>query len=349
MYGGKIDEMNATHADTPLLEVQALRVSFPTADGMQHAVDGVSFALHAGETLGIIGESGCGKTVTGQAILRIVPPPGHAVARAVRLVIDTGTVDLMRCDPDGDVMRAVRGRQIGIVFQDPATRLTPVLTIGAQLDEMLRRRTLDPAERRTIALELLDRVGMPASGGHLAAYPHQLSGGLAQRAALAIALCCQPRILIADEPTTGLDPVTRGDVLALIARLQAELRMAVIHISHDLTAIGRVSDRVAVMYAGRIVEVGSSARVLGSPMHPYTARLLAANPPMDRRVERFDTVPGTMPSGDARWRSCAFADRCDEFQHGVCNGATPALVELEAGHAVRCFLHSSAEERTRAG
>ncbi len=315
----------------PLLDVDRLTTAFPIEGRVVSAVSGVSFSLDAGETLALVGESGCGKSLTALSILRLVDPPGRIVSGAVRL----DGRDLLALDERE--MRAVRGREIGLVLQEPMTALNPVYTVGSQIAEALAVHGLARGKAaRARAIELLDAVRVPEPHRRVDDYPHQLSGGLRQRALIAAALACQPKLLIADEPTTALDVTIQGQILDLLRDLKTRLRLALLLITHDLGVVAQQADRVAVMYAGRIVEEAPVRAIFRDPKHPYTRGLLASLPgPHGTRLRAIEgTVPrlGHIPSG------CAFAPRCaDRFEPCA---DLPALAPGAGGGApVRCFLH----------
>lgn len=298
----------------PLLEVRELRTHFATERGEARAVDGVSFDVGEGETVALVGESGCGKSVTGLSILRLIPdPPGRLLAgSSVRLRGEELTAATEAR------LRQVRGGEISMVFQEPMTSLNPVITIGRQVAEAIRThadRTPDAGERRPSAaprqaIEWLDRVGIPDPAQRCNAYPHQLSGGMRQRAMIAMALCTRPSLLIADEPTTALDVTVQGQILRLLASLQSELGTAILLITHDLGIVAQVADRVLVMYAGHIVEEAPVERLFRAPRHPYTEGLLQAVPDLRERRRRLAEIPGTVPQA-TRWPSgCRFRARC---------------------------------------
>jgi oligopeptide/dipeptide ABC transporter ATP-binding protein len=317
----------------PLLRVRNLAVDFSTLDGRVRAVDGVSFEVEKGETLAIVGESGCGKTVTGLAILRLIPdPPGRIVAGAVEF----GGRDLLAL-PERE-MRAIRGRDIAMIFQEPMTALNPVFTIGSQLCDVLRRHRGDsPAEARAAALGLLDKVGIPEPERRADEYPHQLSGGMRQRVMIAMALSCGPQLLIADEPTTALDVTTQAQVLEQISRLQQEYRMAMILVTHDLGVVAETCQRAVVMYCGVIVEVASVAALFKRPRHPYTAGLLEAVPRIrDARLRELPTIPGRVPDLARLPAGCRFAERCGRADQ-ECRAESPPLVRQPDGSAFACF------------
>jgi peptide/nickel transport system ATP-binding protein len=323
-----------------LLDVDRLTTAFPIEGRLVSAVSGVSFSLDAGETLALVGESGCGKSLTALSILRLVDPPGRIVSGAVRL----DGRDLLGLHERE--MRKVRGKEIGLVLQEPMTALNPVYTVGRQIAEALEVHGL--ARGRAAygrAIELLDAVRVPEPGRRVDEYPHQLSGGLRQRALIAAALACQPRLLIADEPTTALDVTIQGQILDLLRDLKARYRLALLLITHDLGVVAQQADRVAVMYAGRIVEEAPVRTLFRDPKHPYTRGLLASLP--GRHGSRLTAIEGTVPRLGHIPPGCAFAPRCgDRFE--PC-GDLPALVPAqEGGQPVRCFLHHRVRETATA-
>jgi oligopeptide/dipeptide ABC transporter ATP-binding protein len=318
----------------PLLRVRQLSVEFATEAGTVRAVDGVSFDVTPGEMLGIVGESGCGKTVTGLSLLRLIPsPPGR---------IAGGTIELNGRDLvplPVDELSAVRGREISMIFQEPMTALNPVFTIGDQMTDVLRRhRALSRSEACLEAARLLARVHVPDPEARLDAYPHQLSGGLRQRVMIAMALSCGPSLLVADEPTTALDVTTQAQVLEEIRVLQAELGMAVILITHDLGVVAETCRRALVMYCGSVVESGDTARLLHQPHHPYTAGLLASIPRLrDDRITELPVIPGRVPDLLNLPPGCRFAERCSRAAER-CRNEPPALRPTPAGGEVACHF-----------
>ena len=313
--------------DVPVLEVRDLVVAFPHGDGETAVVDGVSFSVAAGQTLGLAGESGSGKSLTAWATMGLVPHPGRIVSGSVR-VAGKELVGLSETE-----LSRVRGSEIGMVFQDPAAALDPAMTIGRQLMEPLRQHEkLGKREARARAVELLGLVGVPDPAARMGDYPHQFSGGMAQRVVIARALACNPKVLLADEPTTALDVTVQAQVLDLLLDLQDELGMAIVLVTHDLGVVADLCDQVAVMYAGQIVEAGACAEVLGRPQHPYTAALIASSPVNEAADGRLATIPGRVPP-PWQWSSgCRFADRCAHALP-VCGQAVPLL---GAPHSVRC-------------
>ncbi len=325
---------SAGHGE-PLLAVDNLVTTFRTESGVVRAVDGVSFTVAAGETLAVVGESGCGKSVTSLSVLRLVPnPPGRIEAGRIRF----RGQDLLQL-PERE-MRAIRGNEISMVFQEPMTSLNPVFTVGAQIGEAIAlHQKVGKTEARTRAIEMLKRVGIPAPEQRVDEYPHQLSGGMRQRVMIAMALSCNPALLIADEPTTALDVTVQAQILELIASLQESMGMAVLLITHDLGVVAEVADRVAVMYAGRIVEYAPVADIFARPQHPYTVGLLESLPAMSAGRDRLRVIPGTVPNPAEFPSGCPFHPRC-AIAVAACSGALPALEMAPGGdsaHQVRCF------------
>lgn len=314
------------------LEVRGLTTRFPVPEGTVHAVEDVSFAVPPGGSLALVGESGCGKTVTALSLLGLVPPPGRVVAGEVLL----GGRDLARLS-EGE-WQDVRGRQIAMVFQDPMTSLNPVLTVERQLTEPLRWHLgMGGAEARARAIELLELVRIPGAASRMRDYPHQLSGGQRQRAMLAMALACRPAVLVADEPTTALDVTVQAQIVALVRELQEQLGMSVLWITHDLALAGEVVERVAVMYAGSIVEEAPVDELFRNPRHPYTQALLAALPATDAPGSRLAAIEGRPPDLlAAPGAACAFAPRC-AWAEPRCSEGSPPLQAVALGHAVACW------------
>jgi oligopeptide/dipeptide ABC transporter ATP-binding protein len=314
-----------------VLEVEGLATSFPLERGRVAVVDGVDLALARGETLALVGESGCGKSVTALSILRLVPKPGRVERGRVRL----GGREIQGLPvPE---LRRVRGREISMIFQEPQTSLNPVVPVGAQVVEAIRlheRGSRGAARART--LELFERVRIPDAAARFDAYPHELSGGLKQRVMIAMALAAHPKVLVADEPTTALDVTIQAQILELLRELQRELGMAILLITHDLGVVNELADRVAVMYAGRLVEEGTRAEVLGRARHPYTQALLRSMPALAKRGARLAEISGTVPS-PADWSAaCRFAPRCPRVME-VCRVREPGATRLSPSHAARCF------------
>jgi len=323
-----------------LVQLVDIRTHFYLDEGVLKAVDGVTLSVRPEETLGLIGESGCGKSVTALSILRLIPPPGRLVSGKVLLRLDGSVVDLAQMEPNGREIRKIRGKEVAMVFQEPMTSLSPVHTIGDQICEaILLHRTRDKQEAREIALDMLERVGIADPWRRFREYPHQLSGGMRQRAMIAMALSCHPSLLIADEPTTALDVTVQAQILDLIRELQEEFGMAVLYITHDLGVIAEVAHRVAVMYLGKIVELGSVRDIFYRPLHPYTVGLLKSRPKLTRGVrKKLESITGNVPIPLDPPPSCGFYDRCPKAIKGQCDVTTPELTEQESGHWVRCFL-----------
>ena len=317
----------------PLLKVQNLTTYFHTDNGIARAVDGVSFEINRGETLGLVGESGCGKSVASLSIMRLVPSPPGKIEDGVILFDENSLLDLSETD-----MRRVRGNEIAMIFQEPMTSLNPVFTCGYQIDEaVILHQDLDRRSAREKTVEMLQLVGMPDPEQRANEYPHQLSGGMRQRVMIAMALCCNPDILIADEPTTALDVTIQAQILDLLSRLQEDLGMAVLMITHDLGIIAEMADRVAVMYAGRIVETGSVDEIFVHPEHPYTRGLLASIPRANQQQDRLSVIPGTVPDATRFPSGCRFAPRCD-LAETVCSQQNPKLLNIEETHQVACWM-----------
>ncbi len=318
---------------SPVLEVKNLVTRFHTHEGTVHAVNGVSFHLDEGETLGVVGESGCGKSVTMLSLLRLIPMPPGRIEQGEALFLGN---DLLQMDSED--IRSVRGAQIGMVFQDPMTSLNPVLTIGKQLMEPIQLhqgRTREQAKAR--AVDLLELVGIPSAAARLDDYPHQFSGGMRQRVMIAMALACSPQILIADEPTTALDVTIQAQIIELVKRLRKELGMAIIWITHDLGIVAGLANRVMVMYAGFVVERAPVKDLYARPLHPYTRGLLGSLPRVDEeRNERLVNIRGLPPDLLVAPRSCPFAARCP-YVYDRCRAENPALEVVETGHAVACW------------
>ena len=330
--------MTGTTAEAParrkILEVEDVRTRFHTRDGAVHAVNGVSFDLHEGELLGVVGESGSGKSVTMMSLLKLLPmPPAEIVSGRARLDGE----DLIGLDLTD--LRRVRGARVGFIFQDPMTSLNPVLSVGYQITEPLRAHLgMSRRAARERAVELLERVGIPAAAGRLGDFPHQFSGGMRQRVMIAIALACNPKVLIADEPTTALDVTIQAQILDLVKRLRHELGMGIVWITHDLGVVAGLADRVMVMYGGLVVERAGVGKLYKHPRHPYTRGLLGTLPKLDgTRAERLASIPGQPPNLTRPPAACPFAPRCDHaFER--CRRENPSLETVAEGHEVACWL-----------
>ena len=331
-----------------LLAVRDLQVHFFLYEGIVRAVDDVSFDVFQGRTLGIIGESGSGKSVTAQSIMGIVPSPpakqlgGSVVLHERKSEQGEDVIDLAQLDVKGPDFRAIRGGEIGMIFQEPMTSFSPLHTIGDQIGEAILLHvpgaTKESARARTE--ELLRRVGIPRPDRTVDAYPHELSGGMRQRAMIAMALSCDPLLLIADEPTTALDVTIEAQILELIQELQADLNMAIIYISHDLAVVGGIADEVMVMYLGLVMEHADMETIFDDPLHPYTRALWDSIPKIDGPLQPLVPIEGSIPSPFALHRGCPFFGRCRDGMPGVCDARRPPAVEVTPGHTVRCFLYT---------
>ncbi|MFC7619915.1 ABC transporter ATP-binding protein [Microlunatus sp. GCM10028923] len=328
-----------------LLEIDRLRTHFFVDGGVVRAVDGVSLSVPAGKTVCVVGESGCGKSITARSVLRLIERPGRIVDG--RILLSGGDsaagepVDVVALDPEGERLRGIRGGEIAMVFQEPMASLSPMYTVGNQLVEAIRVHldlTEEEASRRGV--ELLGRVGIPRPERIMESYPFQLSGGMCQRVMIAIALSCRPRLLIADEPTTALDVTTQARILDLLADLQAETEMSMIFITHDLGVVAEIADEVVVMYLGTVVEQGPVDEIFHDPQHPYTRALLASIPRMGRGArQRLATIPGQVPAPLQRPAGCPFHPRCTEAIPGLCDVEEPPMIELGERRRACCVLH----------
>ncbi|MGD0104257.1 MAG: ABC transporter ATP-binding protein [Rhodopila sp.] len=317
-----------------LLEVHELTVEFPTRRGLLRALDKVSFSIDTGEILGVVGESGAGKSLTGAAIVGLLERPGRVAGGEIRL--DGQRIDNLAAEP----LRRIRGKRIGMIFQDPLTTLNPLYTIGRQLVETMQTHArLSDGEARRKAVAWLDRVGIPAAAQRIGAYPHEFSGGQRQRVVIALALCAEPALVIADEPTTALDVSIQAQIITLLKDLTRDHGTAVMLVTHDMGVIAETADRVAVMYAGRIVEIGPVAAVIRHPAHPYTDGLMASIPSLEHRVNRLRQIDGAMPRLDAIPSGCRFHPRCPRV-FGRCTEQQPELLDAGATRAA-CWLHAN--------
>ncbi len=325
-------------AHKPLLEVRHLRVEFPTRRGTLLALDDVSFDIAPGEILGVVGESGAGKSLTGAAIIGLLEPPGRVASGEI--LLDGQRIDNL----PADAMRKIRGRRIGAIFQDPLTSLNPLYTVGRQIIETIQvHLKVSAVEARQRAIALLQETGIPAAEQRIDQYPHQFSGGMRQRVVIALALAAQPELIVADEPTTALDVSIQAQIIALLKKLTKEHGAAVMLVTHDMGVIAEACDRVAVMYAGRIVEIGPVAEVIHHPAHPYTAGLMGSIPSMDVERERLMQIDGAMPRLNAIPSGCAFNPRCPHV-FDRCRNERPDLMPAGATRAA-CWLHAAQTER----
>jgi peptide/nickel transport system ATP-binding protein len=325
-----------------LLSVKNLKTYFFQDEGTVKAVDGATFEVYPSKTLGIVGESGCGKSVTSQSILRIVEEPGRIVEGEIKLRRANGEeIELTRLHPNGREMRAIRGPEIGLVFQEPMTSFSPVHSIGNQIIEAVQLHfRLNKQQARERAIESLRQVGIPKPERRIDEYAFQLSGGLRQRAMIAMALSCDPRLLIADEPTTALDVTTQAQILDLLRQLQAQRGMAIMLITHNLGVIAEMADDVVVMYLGRVVEEGPVDDVFHAPKHPYTKALLRSIPSIESSARvKLPTITGSIPHPYNRPTGCPFHPRCPDFMRGTCDRQEPTLLSVNERQKVSCFLY----------
>ena len=325
----------------PLLEVKNLKTHFFTEDGVVHAVDGVDFVVYPGEILGLVGESGCGKSVTSLSVMRLIAAPGKVLEGEIQL----DGVDLLKLS-ENEMMK-VRGNRISMIFQQPQTALNPVFKVGDQIAEVLSiHQDFGREAGHKRAVELLKMVGIPEPERRAEAFPHELSGGMAQRVMIAMALACVPELLIADEPTTALDVTIQAQILDLVLEMRKNLGTSVILITHDLGVIAEMAERVAVMYAGEIVEQAESTELFDNPLHPYTQGLIGSIPILGKIKERLDVIPGSVPNLIDPAPGCRFATRCTarvKHELKICSEVDPQLMEIKPGHLVRCWLYQNAD------
>jgi oligopeptide/dipeptide ABC transporter ATP-binding protein len=334
-----------------LLQIDSLATHFGTPDGTVRAVDGVSFDIAPGETLGLVGESGCGKSVTAHSLLRLLPPYAHVKGGVMRFQRRNGeVVDLAKVDPRGPLIRSIRGNEIAMVFQEPMTSLSPVHTVGSQIAEAVTlHQKVGKRQALERAVEMLAQVGIGNPRQRFYEYPHQLSGGMRQRAMIAMALSCNPRLLIADEPTTALDVTIQAQILELMKSLQEQFHMAILMITHNLGVIAEMADRVAVMYTGRVVEMARTEEIFDDPLHPYTVGLLRSLPKVGADVkQRLAAIPGSVPDPFSLPTGCTFLPRCPAPKRAACYEPVP-LVEVKPGHWARCTLYDVANAPTLSG
>jgi peptide/nickel transport system ATP-binding protein len=328
--------MTRAPANRPLLDVRNLRVEFPTRRGMLVAVDDISFHIDPGEVLGVVGESGAGKSLTGTAIIGLLEPPGRIAGGEI--LLDGRRIDNLPYE----AMRRIRGKEIGAIFQDPLTSLNPLYTVGRQLTETIETHTeLTSGQARDHAIRLLQDVGIPAADRRIDHYPHQFSGGMRQRVVIALALCANPRLIIADEPTTALDVSIQAQIITLLKRLCRDHGTAVMLVTHDMGVIAETADRVAVMYAGRIAEIGPVHDVIKQPKHPYTVGLMGSIPKITRREEKLAQIDGAMPRLNAIPKGCAFNPRCPRA-FDRCFVERPDLIAVDRSE-VACWLYDNAD------
>jgi oligopeptide/dipeptide ABC transporter ATP-binding protein len=328
-----------------LIEVKGLKTCFYTDAGVVQAVNGVNFTIQRERTLGVVGESGCGKSVTALSIMGLIRPPGKVVSGEILFHWEGEVVDLARLDPKGPEMRSIRGNEIAMIFQEPMTSLNPVFTIGNQIMEsILLHQGLGRREARNKAVELLRAVGIPSAEQRIREYPHQLSGGMRQRAMIAMALSCNPSLLIADEPTTALDVTIQAQVLKLMNDLRRGFKTAILFITHNLGVIAHMADDVAVMYLGRIVESAPVRDIFHNPSHPYTQGLMNSIPSLAAKKEkRLVPIKGMVPGILEAGPGCVFEPRCPRTR-GICKREIPPLTEVSPGHYAACWLYAGPEE-----
>ena len=332
----------------PLIEIKGLKVYFHTEDGVARAVDGVDFDIESGKTLGVVGESGCGKSVTARAIMGLVDAPGRVESGRILYHRQDDVIDLVKLKPKGRQMRSIRGAEIAMIFQEPMTSLNPVFTIGDQIVEaILLHGDAGKRQAQKLAIQILEEVGIPLPRQRFNEYPHQLSGGMRQRAMIAMALSCNPSLLIADEPTTALDVTIQAQVLELMHGLRQQFNGAIMFITHDLGVIAGMADDIIVMYCGKIVESGPVLDIFKTPLHPYTIGLMRSIPSLtDSGRQRLDTIEGVVPTTFSPIAGCAFAPRCSKVME-ICRQKTPACIEVAPGHRTACFLHHATAEGKR--
>ena len=340
--------------DSPdvILRIEGLHTHFHTESGVVRALDGVDLTLVRGQVLGLVGESGCGKSVTAQCIMNMVPSRGRIaqgrIAYRPRAQDAATEIEIAQLGPKSRAMRRLRGNEIAMIFQEPMTSLDPLYTAGSQLMEAITlHQGVSKAEARELAVHALDRVRLPEPRRVFASYPHQLSGGQRQRVMIAIALSCNPSLLIADEPTTALDVTTQAQILDLMQALQAETQMSIIFITHDLGVVAEMCDEVAVMYLGKVVEQTDVDTAFHAPKHPYTQALLRSMPRLDATAyHRLAVIAGSVPDPSMAPAGCAFHPRCPDFMPTVCDAREPALLAITPQQRVRCFLYADAPRET---
>jgi oligopeptide/dipeptide ABC transporter ATP-binding protein len=326
-----------------LVQVEDLKTYFRTMDGTVRAVDGVTLDIHPGESLGLVGESGCGKSVTAFSIMRLLPRKTSRIVEG-KILFNRGdgsqSVDLATVDPNGELIRSIRGNEIAMIFQEPLTSLSPVHTVGSQISEAVElHQSATPEQAKDRAITMLEAVGIAGARQRYSEFPHQFSGGMRQRAMIAMALSCHPKLLIADEPTTALDVTIQAQILELMKSLQAEMGMSILMITHNLGVIAEMCQRVAVMYMGKVVETSDVRTIFRRPLHPYTVGLIRSIPHLGSKVkDRLTPIPGSVPDPYSIPKGCAFFPRCPAPKRDSCREEVP-LMEVDPGHFVRCTLY----------
>ncbi len=332
-----------------LIRIRNLKVTFPLDEGTVQALDGVNLSVKKGKVLGVVGESGCGKSITARSILRIIPEPGRIDEGEIWLRTKIGSsdgneqvIDLAKIDPSSELMRQVRWGEISMVFQEPMTSFSAYHTLGDQISEaLLIHRNVTKNEARQLTIEMLERVGIPNASTRIHQYPHEFSGGMRQRAMIAMALICRPSLLIADEPTTSLDVTIQAQMLELMQDLRRDFGSSIMFITHNLGVIAQIADEVSIMYLGKVVEHGSVLDIFHDPKHPYTIDLLNAIPKITgQKKERLVAIEGTIPSPFERVSGCPFHPRCSRVIQGTCESQTPPLIDFGSGHVAVCHLYS---------
>ncbi|RPJ36285.1 MAG: ABC transporter ATP-binding protein [Chloroflexi bacterium] len=329
--------------DSPLIKVNNLKVTFPMDEGTVIAVEDVSMELYRGEVLGVVGESGCGKSVTAQAIMRIIPTPGRIDQGEILLNRPDGrTVDIARLSATSAEIREIRGKEVAMIFQEPMNSFSPLYTIGNQLTEaILLHQKIDKKAARELAIKMLEKVGIPNASRRIDNYPFEFSGGMRQRAMIAQALSNNPSLLVADEPTTALDVTIQAQILQLMRNLQKETNTSIIFITHNLGVVAQIASRIAIMYLGQVVEEGTVRDIFNNPKHPYTSNLLRAVPTIGKTTgKRLISIQGSVPSPFERPAGCPFHPRCDQAIAGKCNEQRPEMVRIGERHNVRCLLYN---------
>jgi oligopeptide/dipeptide ABC transporter ATP-binding protein len=330
----------------PLIKIKNLKTSFHTESGVVSAVNGVDFEIHPEKTIGVVGESGCGKSVTALSIMNLIRYPGSIETGEILYHHNGESIDLIKLNPKGRKIRSIRGNEISMIFQEPMNSLNPVYTIGNQIVESIKlHQHLGAKDARSKAIEMLQSVGIPSAEHRLGDYPHQLSGGLRQRAMIAMALSCNPSLLIADEPTTALDVTIQAQVLALMNDLRERFKTAILFITHDLGVIAHMADQVIVMYLGRIVESAPVKEIFHNPKHPYTLGLMASIPSLvDKGKTRLETIEGFVPGLQEIKKGCGFESRCKQ-RMDICKNHLPMLTEITGNHLTACWLYAGRHEK----